>query len=147
MQQKICDHLNYIPIRSRLICIKQLLSWEMKPWDCIEIQIVYSFYNYNSRLPYDLDEFMEFLDSALNGNAPVSEIQIGVDIQKWKVISESNEIDECGLCFSNIDLSKEHYSLPCKHNFHSISDDCLEGTVAKWFEKNITCPLCRIIIE
>jgi len=157
IDQKQCRDLSFIRSIDLNLCVQKILSWEMKIWSCLEIQILYSFYLSNSRLPNDIDEFMEFLDLYINTetvstNEPVE--KKGVDISSYLFIASSVSVassvesnGECSLCFSTIDLTREYYVLSCGHKFHSTSEDCLEGTISRWFEKNNTCPLCRSIIQ
>jgi hypothetical protein len=138
-----CQCLHWIPSNTTKACLKWLLSETMeKVPECREVVIVYSFYNYYGRLPYDVEEFLEFLDSAITTEAPQMEEKKSLNLEKWHQLD--GPVKECSLCFSDVLEEQKRYQLPCGHIFHASEQDCLEGTVAKWFTKQTTCPNCRL---
>lgn len=53
--------------------------------------------------------------------------------------AKADEIQECAVCLSFIDLGQYVIDLPCDHKFHS---ECIR----KWLQSRATCPICRIAI-
>ena len=56
-------------------------------------------------------------------------------------LKELNEglIKECVICLNQIKIDDTIVILPCKHYYHK---EC----ISQWFQKNKSCPICRIEI-
>ena len=55
---------------------------------------------------------------------------------KYEKIND-NLLNECSICLTEFVNSDNLIILPCNHYYH-------EACVTKWFEKEKTCPICRI---
>ena len=49
-------------------------------------------------------------------------------------------IKECCICLNDIDKNSSIIVLSCNHIYH-------KNCITRWFNKNKTCPICRINIE
>jgi hypothetical protein len=63
----------------------------------------------------------------------------------------NNEVSECFICF-DIKISNETTPIKLKKQtiyFKTCSCDCFVHNIClqQWFEKNNTCPICRIIVR
>lgn len=148
-----CHHFDHVPRTTVLRIMELLLSWSMDQWECEEISIVYAYYMYAKRLPTidELEDFTLRMDEMHIDQAAYEEenrVTLYVDITGYRQ-QEDAETGEhkCGLCQSDIEKNKSVYRLPCGHVFHADDDDCLEGTVQCWFNKNVKCPMCRADIR
>jgi hypothetical protein len=60
----------------------------------------------------------------------------------FPIIFNKNNIkfntNECSICISKFDNNR--INLPCGHNFHS-------NCILNWFEKDMSCPICRLKIK
>ena len=55
--------------------------------------------------------------------------------------ANQNTVDDgCAICIDGVEIRKLMIRLDCNHFYCS---QCIR----KWFEKNITCPLCRRVYE
>ena len=59
-------------------------------------------------------------------------------IEKFTTFNaDQNTLDEgCTICISDVEINKLMIRLDCNHVF------CRE-CIIKWFEKKVTCPMCR----
>ena len=57
------------------------------------------------------------------------------------IISKLNtENKQCMICFDDFEVGQKFIRLPCFHLFHSHE-------ISHWFERNKTCPMCRLDVE
>jgi hypothetical protein len=52
----------------------------------------------------------------------------------------NDENKKCMICFDDFEVSQKFIRLPCLHMFHS-------SEITKWFQRNKTCPVCRLDVE
>lgn len=118
---------------------------------CQDILLVNQFALYeHGRLPNhtELEQFTENMMAVQNDPDEYCNLQkhniptpgIG-DLQATVAICDSN----CSICSCDIVTgSKIITLLPCQHQFHAESIDCLgEGSIVTWLEKSRWCPVCR----
>ena len=60
--------------------------------------------------------------------------------RRAKIEFNKGIIKECSICLSDIDKNSTIIVLPCNHIYH-------KNCIISWFNKNKTCPNCRISIE
>ena len=141
-----CGCIDHIPQLISIRIIDRLISWKMIVWECDVIMKVYEYFVTHSRMP-SLDELIEFtntLEQFHNDQvafAARDRVIIGVDISGYKSQDDTPNTT-CALCYG--DITTQNYKLPCGHRFHYIAEECLGETVARWFEKNTKCPMCRV---
>ena len=98
------------------------------------------FTNNNTNNNIDNELFQENIDEYYNTT--------GLDNKKREKLKEiiiKNECCEldktCSICLENFNINNKCIKIPeCQHIFHK---DC----IYKWFDKNKTCPICRIDID
>lgn len=118
----------------------RLLSWQMIAWECEFVTMMYQFFVASGRLP-SMDELIDYTHVLDDTIFDENKVYIGADISQFRT-SEPAVVDTaCGLCYG--DIAGPHYRLPCGHCYHVADDECLEGTVKRWFQKNAKCPMCR----
>jgi hypothetical protein len=147
-QHKTCECMDRIPRSTAITIIDKLLSWKMTIWECEFILVTYEYVMTNSRLP-SLDELLLFMDNLDRFHedqirfAEENKVYIGANISNFESTNAVPDDTSCCLCCGTIDVASKHYKLPCNHIYHFDENDCIEGTVKRWFEKNTKCPMCR----
>jgi hypothetical protein len=153
LEQRICNHIDFIPDRYRITIMNILLSWSMQPWSCNDIEIMYAYYLSERTFPQTIDEFMSFLDRGIQAMTDptfesFSSKTVEIDLSKFLTnfaARENGPNDVCCLCQDNIVGEQTIYKFPCGHIFHATKDNCLgDSTVEDWFKRKNTCPLCRL---
>lgn len=104
----------------------------------------------NDTFPTDqeLEQFMHNLHEITNNmeeycqEHKIHQPTANLDKLRPKTVSESSN---CSICQETVNKNETVYELPCGHQFHSDSKECLgdEGSILTWLEKNKTCPNCN----
>lgn len=142
-QGKMCSCLDGTPRSEILQIFDYLLAKRMTVWNCEITLLMREYHRGHGGYPGEA-EFNEIVRSVEQFHADPEaasndrRVMIGVDITAF--IGETQ--GDCGLCSEAI--AGQGYHLPCGHGFHAREEDCIPGTVKKWFEKNVRCPMCRV---
>ena len=111
------------------------------------------YYVLHRRIPTD-EELEEFIRRVIEYSRNPEEFHqkdkefvpaLNVDLLPIEKYLKSEKEQACCICQEDFCEEQEVITLlPCKHQFHNKSEECLEGgSVLTWLEKYNYCPMCK----
>lgn len=125
-------HLFKLDMSTQWTCmyIREVIIYEMLTGKKPSMEELHTYMKNMIRLRFTYGEFHN-----------ETKVKIGTTIDKY--IVQDNNTDTCVLCIDTIETTQKKYKLPCNHTFHGTTTDCIDNNIQKWFDKNISCPVCR----